>query len=105
MTSFDEEIRTKTTSHGHFDDTSRISQALKTAVRAGRNWESMPVGAKEALEHTMTLIARIVCGDATEPKHWNNAAGYLRLVATGLPMTKRPRLVMPPVKLEDEVTP
>jgi predicted NBD/HSP70 family sugar kinase len=75
----------KTISHGHFEDTSRIAQALKTAARAGRNWETLPPDGKEAVEQALTRIARIVSGDAANVKHWNAAADYLRLRASGLP--------------------
>ena len=80
----DEYLRDKEVTHGSFEDTATIAQTLKAVMRRGRNWEGLPNTSKEALENVVTLVARILNGDTTEPKHWNGAAGYLRLRANGL---------------------
>ena len=80
----DEYLRDKETTHGTFEDTATIAQTLKAVMRRGRNWEGLPNTSKEALENVVTLVARILNGDTTEPKHWNGAAGYLRLRANAM---------------------
>ena len=87
----DEYLRDKEVTHGTFEDTATIAQTLKAVMRRGRNWEGLPNTSKEALENVVTLVARILNGDTTEPKHWNGAAGYLRLRANALtPAYRRP---------------
>lgn len=71
--------------HGNFPEVARIAQALKAAMRAGRNWERMSVTQKEALESRAVKIARIVCGDPYFEDHWRDDAGY---AALGAPPSK-----------------
>jgi hypothetical protein len=80
----DEHLRDKETTHGTFEDTATIAQTLKAVMRRGRNWESLPNTSKETLDGAATLIARILNGDAADPKHWNGAAGYMRLRSNAL---------------------
>jgi hypothetical protein len=74
----------KVTINGPFEETATFAQILKTAFRRGRNWEALSHDAKEALEQTATSIARILNGDANEGKHWDRAAGYLKLRAAAI---------------------
>ena len=91
MMNLDDLIKDKETTHGHFDDTATIAQTLKALMRRGRNWESLPNPSKEALEMIATKVARILNGDATDPEHWNDIAGYARLRANAFaPAYRRP---------------
>ena len=87
--SLDEYLRDKETSHGTFEDTATLSQTLKEVMRRGRNWQALPNPSKEALDGVATMIARILNGDASDPKHWNGAAGYLRLRSNKIVMTRQ----------------
>lgn len=80
----DETLRDKVSTHGAYEDTAQMAQALKMVIRRGRNWDTLTMDAKESLEHLATKVARILTGDATEPDHWNDAAGYMRLRANQL---------------------
>ena len=87
----DDLLRDKETTHGHFDDTATIAQTLKAVMRRGKNWESLANPSKEALELIATKVARILNGDATDPDHWNDVAGYARLRANAfVPAYRRP---------------
>jgi hypothetical protein len=89
--SIDDLLKDKETTHGHFDDTATIAQTVKAIMRRGRNWEGLPNPSKEALEMIATKIARILNGDATDPEHWNDIAGYSRLRANSFePGYRRP---------------
>jgi hypothetical protein len=75
----DDSLREKQITNGPFEDTAQLAQALKFAIRRGRNWEPMPPESKEALEQIATRLAMILNGDPNEPKHWNRIALYARL--------------------------
>ena len=77
----DDLLKDKETTHGAFDDTATIAQNLKAVMRRGKNWETLPLGSREALELIATKAARILNGDASDPEHWNDIAGYARLRA------------------------
>ena len=75
----DDDLRNKQIMNGPFEDMSQLSQALKFALRRGRNWEPMGPESKEALELIATHLAKILVGNATEAKHWNDIATLARL--------------------------
>jgi hypothetical protein len=77
----DDLLKDREATHGNFEDTATVAQTLKAVMRRGRNWESLPNQSKEALEQIATKVARILNGDATDPEHWNDIAGYARLRA------------------------
>ena len=90
----DDLLKDKEATHGLFDDTATIAQTLKAVMRRGRNWENLPPASKEALELMATKAARILNGDATDPEHWNDIAGYARLRANAfVPGYRRPAAV------------
>ena len=80
----DDTLRDKQSTHGLYEDMAAMSQALKMVMRRGKNWEALTPEAKESLEHLATKVARILSGDANEPDHWNDIAGYARLRANAL---------------------
>jgi hypothetical protein len=75
----DESLREKQVTNGPFEDMAQLSQAIKFALRRGRNWEPMGPESKEALELITTHFAKILVGDANEAKHWNDIAVLARI--------------------------
>jgi hypothetical protein len=69
------EAREKT--HGDFKTVAFVSQRLKCALHAD---EPLAHTRREALEMICTKIARIVCGDDGAKDHWEDIAGYARLI-------------------------
>jgi hypothetical protein len=65
--------------NGAFEETAQLAQALKFAIRRGKNWEPLPPESKEALEQIASRIAMILNGDPNEAKHWNRIAMYARI--------------------------
>lgn len=70
------EEREKT--HGDFLLVSKVAQNIKVAYQWAPNEQKLYV--KEALDLIATKIARIVCGTALEPDHWEDIQGYAGLV-------------------------
>jgi hypothetical protein len=75
----DDMIKDREASHGAFQDTAGIAQALKATLRLTKNWDGLPAESKEALEQAATQLSRILTGDANAADHWNKAAASLRL--------------------------
>lgn len=73
--------------HGNFDDTARIATTLKrhihaeTYARGKRGQAPLTPRQVESLDLIATKIARIISGDASNPDHWNDIAGYAKLVS------------------------
>jgi hypothetical protein len=75
----DDSLREKQMENGPFEDMAQLAQALKFALRRGKNWEALPPESKEALELIATHFAKILSGDASTPKHWDSIAILARL--------------------------
>ena len=66
--------------HGDFTTTAHVAQAMKSAVRKTAKWDGLPPVKREAIEMILTKIARMVCGDHTEPDHALDIEGYAKLM-------------------------
>lgn len=75
------DIREKT--HGDYKDTAMVAQGLKVVLRATPGWARLTHRQRESLEMIATKIARVTCGNANEPDHWIDIAGYAHLCAKG----------------------
>lgn len=74
-------LNTRGKTHGDFSDQARISQNIKLMMRDSNNWEALSDCAKETLEMHAHKIARILAGDPDFRDHWDDIAGYAKLVA------------------------
>jgi hypothetical protein len=76
-------IRGKT--HGDFTIHAEISMGLKEQIEACQNWSSLSFVQKEALHMIQHKIGRILAGDPNHKDHWDDIAGYAKLVSDRLP--------------------
>lgn len=74
-------VKTRETTHGDFTDNSYYSQRMKEALHLMNNWNRMNCWAKEAAEMIVHKLARAGAGKWDEADHWDDIAGYARLVA------------------------
>jgi len=72
-------LQVRQTTHGPFCETARIAQATKEVWRTSPNWNNLSPVKREALEMRATKIARILCGDPSEPDHWADEEAYEKL--------------------------
>lgn len=74
------EVREKT--HGDFDEVAALAQSLKRIMQDALHVHPMhPPAFREAVDMICTKLARIANGDAREPDHWHDIAGYATLAA------------------------
>lgn len=72
--------------HGSFSDVSTMSQFMKSHWRNCRaEWSRLTVEQRESLDMIAVKVARILGGNANEPDHWRDIAGYATLIADSLP--------------------
>lgn len=74
-------LNERETTHGDWNKTAETAQRLKTVLADARR---LPHAQQEALDMICTKLARIVCGNASEPDHWKDLAGYATLVVENL---------------------
>lgn len=67
--------------HGRFEETARIAQALKTTIVQCPTYENLTPAQREALDMIATKLGRIMSGDPNFKDHWDDIAGYAKLGA------------------------
>jgi hypothetical protein len=70
--------------HGDYAEHAAITQALKDIMRSTPGWTRLNDIMKETLEMHAHKAGRILAGDPTHADHWDDIAGYARLVSTRL---------------------
>lgn len=75
-------------SHGNFDDNARISQRLKDVVRTEATYKHLTSIQREAIDMILHKISRAVAGNASFQDHWDDIAGYAKLVSERCPAVK-----------------
>jgi len=67
--------------YGKFTGHANITQGLKCLMRGTPQWLNMGDDQKECLEMVAHKIGRILAGDPDFRDHWDDIAGYAKLVA------------------------
>lgn len=67
--------------HGDYTHHARCTQAILRALQAEKNWDSLPDEMKETLHMVAHKMGRVVSGDPYVKDHWDDMAGYPRLVS------------------------
>jgi hypothetical protein len=84
-------LNERETTHGAFAENAYVSQAIKDVMREGMNWDSLTCIQREALDYIAGKIGRILAGRANHNDHWDDIAGYAKLVSeAGIDLSVRP---------------
>lgn len=75
-------LNTREGTHGDYRKTAETAQALKGVLADAARLPRADM--RESVDLICTKLARIFNGDATEPDHWRDIAGYATLVAERL---------------------
>lgn len=85
MTSTEQLLADRKTTHGRYDDHARITQTLKMLVeqelseRVIRNQPMLTFTQKESIDMILHKIGRIIAGEASFQDHWDDIAGYAKI--------------------------
>lgn len=72
--------------HGDFTHVADYAQNLKRVMRGGGRFDDeLSDVMRESLDVIASKIGRILSGNAYEPDHWRDIAGYATLVLQRLP--------------------
>jgi hypothetical protein len=67
--------------HGDWSEHALITQELKRAMQRQHGWARLDDCQAEALDMIAHKIGRILAGDPNHADHWDDIAGYARLVS------------------------
>jgi hypothetical protein len=70
--------------HGPYPVKAQIIQDLKAVMRRSPGWDKLPDVMKESLDMECHKNGRILSGDPYVIDHWDDKAGYARLVSKWL---------------------
>ncbi len=73
--------------HGDFTEHARVSQNLKAMAHNAVNWTetTLTPSQMEAVDMILHKIGRILAGNPSFKDHWDDIAGYAKLVADRCP--------------------
>jgi hypothetical protein len=83
-------LRERARTHGDFSVVATVAQQLKDVARLTPGWRNLNDLQREALDMEFTKIARVLAGDPNSQDHWDDMAGYARLIS---------KMLQPPPKL------
>jgi hypothetical protein len=84
MTNINDTLNERAHTHGDYREQAAFAQQFKRMMRAGRNWERLELTQAQSLEAFADKISRVLCGNANEPDHWRDVAGYAQLIVREL---------------------
>lgn len=67
--------------HGDYALNARITQELKHVMQSQQNWIRLSPSQRETLDMVALKIGRILSGNPNFADHWDDIAGYSRLVS------------------------
>ena len=82
--SIDKTLEERGSRYGEFDGHALVTQNIKAAIKDSARWGELSDDQKEALEMIAHKIGRIMAGDPNHQDHWDDIAGYARLVSQRL---------------------
>lgn len=82
--SIDDILTARNQTHGDYRVNARITQDIKGVIQAEAKYHSLPPDMRETLDMIALKIGRILAGDPTVEDHWDDIAGYSRLVSNQL---------------------
>lgn len=84
-------LATRRTTHGEFRENALITQRIKDVLHDATRWTLLGSFQKEALDMIAHKMGRIVAGNPDFHDHWDDIAGYARLVSDRIPHVPAPK--------------
>lgn len=88
MDATEELLKERGATHGDFGDHARVTQSLKNVMRVAHGYERLNNMQVESIEMIFHKIGRILSGDPNHHDHWDDIAGYAKLVSQRIPNAK-----------------
>lgn len=81
MQTTEEILKARGSTHGNFTDNAGVAQEIKIILRNSVNWDKLPAPFQEGLDMIAHKIARAVSGDFDFRDHYDDIAGYAKLIS------------------------
>lgn len=81
MPTTEEILAERAKTHGDFSDHAAVTMAIKGIMERRPQWEKLTECQKESLHMIAHKIGRIMSGNPNHQDHWDDIAGYAKLVS------------------------
>lgn len=75
-------------SHGEYSEHAAATQGIMDVLMSHRNWPHLPPMIRESLHMFAHKMGRVVTGDPCHPDHYDDIAGYAKLISQRMPVIK-----------------
>lgn len=72
--------------HGEYSEHARCTQSIMRALQRERGWDGLSDIQKESLHMFAHKMGRVVTGNPDIHDHWDDIAGYAKLVSQRIPV-------------------
>lgn len=81
----DQLLAERAKTHGEYSEHARCTQGIMRLLMAEKNWDTLTDIQKESLHMFAHKMGRIVTGNPDVHDHWDDIAGYAKLVSDRIP--------------------
>lgn len=81
--------------HGEYSEHARCTQSIMRVLMQERNWDSLSDIQRESLHMFAHKMGRVVTGNPDIHDHWDDIAGYAKLVSDRIPKAPAPSHLSP----------
>lgn len=85
-------LKTRGATHGDYHQQAELAGAIRELFSTAERWRLLTRVEKDAVLMIAVKLSRALTGNPHEPDHWNDIAGYARLVVKDLEMYGAPKL-------------
>lgn len=89
VSNVDELLAERQQTHGDYTEHASITQQIKDVMRFSDGWTRLNVCERETLEMIAHKIGRVLAGNPHFEDHWDDIAGYSRLVSQRIRMYQK----------------
>jgi hypothetical protein len=87
-TGVDKLLNERQSSHGDYEEGAAVSQAMLDIAMSGSSYPNCSPAMRESIHMIIHKLHRIVTGNPATKDHWDDIAGYARLISRILERTK-----------------
>ena len=88
MSEINQILEERETTHGDFEIKAIFIQEIMENISGLYDWKNMSADQKEAIHMILVKLSRILYGDANHIDHWDDIAGYAKLISDRLEQNK-----------------
>jgi hypothetical protein len=83
-------LQLRGSNYGDYTEMATVAQTIKRVFQNSPGWDKLSDPQRESLDMCATKMARIVCGEPSQPDSWHDIGGYAKLAEDRCPRVPAP---------------